>query len=404
MTNDRAKRRPRRIAADEAHAWARNLRLGNLHAKMVLSMLTLYVDGEGSAFVGIPSLAEDCELSPDTVRRRLGWLEEIGAIARVPQWLDENGNRNSLGRGKRTTDLIKLLIEGDQVEIEYLAAGNEPENPTKSTVISPSQQQGLDVVEDTSNPHMLISPRLGLGQDSVSPSYTGEGLISEPEPEPDSPIGPQGGVSEPASPGEETEPEHFAAAWAAWRGHEAMRRDLALDEFRKLPAEKQRICRNAIPLFNAALDRLGRTRVPNFHLWIRARGFEEFPGALQTDPAASRTSFDVESREGNAIVALYAVARARPFETRGCVVYAREVTPQILAFADAGASSSWQWIEDRQQIGAWSSFLSANVLGARPPLIVDRGLGDAKRSGIFAPWPWPPRKDGNLSSETGDAA
>src|SRR5882672_4611620 len=56
MTTDRAKRRPRRIAADEAHAWARNLRLNNAQAKLVLSMLTLYVDGDGYCFVGIPQL------------------------------------------------------------------------------------------------------------------------------------------------------------------------------------------------------------------------------------------------------------------------------------------------------------------------------------------------------------
>jgi hypothetical protein len=77
----------------------------------------------GRAFVGIASLAEDCEMSPDTVRRRLVWLEEIGAIVRVPQWLDENGNRNSTARGKRTTDLIRLLTDADPELIEARAAG-----------------------------------------------------------------------------------------------------------------------------------------------------------------------------------------------------------------------------------------------------------------------------------------
>jgi len=100
MTTDRAKRRPRRIAADEAHAWARNLRLGNHHAKSVLRSLTLYVDGDGFCFVGIEQLADDCELSPDTVRRRLVWLEEIGTIARRSQWIDGSGVRNGEGRGQ----------------------------------------------------------------------------------------------------------------------------------------------------------------------------------------------------------------------------------------------------------------------------------------------------------------
>ena len=102
--------RARRIASDEAHAWARNLRLGDPHAKLILCMLTLYVDGEGCCFVSIPSLAEDCEMSANTVRRRLAWLESIGVISRTPQWIDGQGRRNSVGPGRRTSDLIRLPI------------------------------------------------------------------------------------------------------------------------------------------------------------------------------------------------------------------------------------------------------------------------------------------------------
>ena len=70
------RRRKRRIAADEAHAWARNLRLGNAHAKYVLCMLTGYVNGEGVCFVSIPHLADDCELRGAITAALLG--EEIG--------------------------------------------------------------------------------------------------------------------------------------------------------------------------------------------------------------------------------------------------------------------------------------------------------------------------------------
>jgi pyocin large subunit-like protein len=110
MTTDVARKpRPRRIAADEAHSWARHLKLGNPYAKLVLSMLTIYVNGDGSCFVGIEQLAEDTELSADTVRKRLAWLERVGAIARFPQWIDASGRRNGDGRGKSTSDEIRLL-------------------------------------------------------------------------------------------------------------------------------------------------------------------------------------------------------------------------------------------------------------------------------------------------------
>jgi response regulator of citrate/malate metabolism len=57
-------------------------RLNNAYAKLTLSMLTLYVDGEGYCFVSSRSLADDTELSAQTVRDRLAWLEQVGAIAK----------------------------------------------------------------------------------------------------------------------------------------------------------------------------------------------------------------------------------------------------------------------------------------------------------------------------------
>jgi hypothetical protein len=123
-----AKPRARRIGSDEAHSWARNLKLGNPYAKLVLSMLTLYVQGDGVCFVGIEALAEDTELSTDTVRKRLAWLEDVGAIARFPQWVDASGRRNGDGNGKRTTDEIRLLLSADADAIERRAAGDLSES------------------------------------------------------------------------------------------------------------------------------------------------------------------------------------------------------------------------------------------------------------------------------------
>lgn len=386
------KRRARRIAADEAHAWARNLRLGNHHAKSVLRSLTLYVDGDGYCFVGIDQLADDCELSADTVRRRLVWLEEIGAISRVPQWIDAKGVRNSDERGKRTTDLIRLLFEADQDAIEALARGeNVPETPAKSTPFSPSSQQGLNVGEGS------VSPAPALRQ----PSHSGEGLISEPEPEPDSP-NPQGGEREGAALSED-DPE-FRAAWSSWPGHEVMRRDLALDEWAELTVEQRRHCRAAIPLFVAMQDRLGRKHPPNFHLWIRNRGFEEFPTAAagQENPQPSR--YELASAEGRAIKALYDFAGALLFEHGGAVRYPLPLTAQVMAFADLPPGPSWQWIEASNQIAAWNSFLSAHVHLTRRSLVRPQLVKGETRVGMFAPWAWPPRKDGSISNGEGPAA
>ncbi|QDP20682.1 hypothetical protein [Bradyrhizobium cosmicum] len=383
-----AKRRARRIAADEAHAWARNLKLRNLQASILLRSLSLYVDGDGVAFAAIPTLAEDCDgLSIDTVRRRLVWLEQVGAIARQPQWLDENGVRNGAGRGKRTTDEIRLLFDADPELIEARAQGREPhvdayENPAKTTAISPSSQLGL-------NPD--VSPAPTLGQHSVSPSSTCDQLISEPEPEPESPKAPEGGEGERCAV-EESEPDGFAAAWSAWPGREVQghRRDLAATEFRLLSPEQRLHCCAAVPLFAAALSRAGRTKPPNFHLWIRNRGFEEFPYRPDGASPVATGPIEENSEAGRAIAALYAVARTRPYVSNGRVVYPGAVSAQILAFAHVADKAAWRWITDRQQIAAWQAFIGAHVFGGRSPLLEKRG----DEMGFYAPAKWPPRKDG----------
>lgn len=202
MTATATKRRPRRIAADEAHAWARNLKLANSLAKLVLCMLTGYVNGEGICFVGIESLADDTELSADTVRKRLAWLEQVGAIVRFPQWIDGNGRRNGDGHGKRTSDEIRLLINADPDEIEARAKGNgDGGSDAAPDEISPRSQQGLNPGQG------LVSPLVALGQ----PSDSGKGLTSEPEPELDPPNPPSGGGH--AIVADDESWKRFVAAW-----------------------------------------------------------------------------------------------------------------------------------------------------------------------------------------------
>src|SRR5215831_8514921 len=96
-------------------------------------MLTHYCDGEGHCFVGIKHLAEDCDLSERTVRRYLQWLEqEAKVIRRVPQYRDAQGHRNPVGNGRRTTDLIKLLLPGvEEYSPEYddEIEGGQPVSP-----------------------------------------------------------------------------------------------------------------------------------------------------------------------------------------------------------------------------------------------------------------------------------
>jgi hypothetical protein len=134
------------------------------------------------------------------------------------------------------------------------------------------------------------------------------------------------------------------------------------------------------------------------HLFLRERdAWAEF---AKHDPGgragALTTGIAADSIEGRAITALYAVARTHPFEHKGRIAYSGEITPQLLAFGEAGDRSKWLWIEERQQIAAWSAFLGSHVFGARPQLTQTRGSGDSQCSGIYAPWPWPPSAEGKI--------
>lgn len=382
MTTD-TKRRARRVASDEAHAWARSLRLNNPNAKTVLRALALYVNGEASCFVGIDQLADDTDLSPDTVRRRLVWLEQIGAIVRLPQWVDANGRRNSEGRGKRTTDEIRLLLDADADDIEARALGEAIEIADD---VSPSRQQGLSDVPEIAAE--TVSPAPALGQ----PSQSCDHLTSEPEPE-DSPLPPLRGA------GALEGWKEFESDW----GEPILRQSIAQQVWAALSADERLLARRAARGYSVHLrsQRKPPARL-GAHLFLKERDAWEGFAKLAPDAAAAKSalpvSYDPASPEGRAIAALYAVARSRAPENRGRIVYPREITPQLLAFADADKSPRLCWIEDREQIGAWFGFIAQHVPGNRTSLWDTKGVGVDMRRGIYAPHPWPPTTKGEWSA------
>lgn len=407
-----AKRRARRIAADEAHSWARNLRLGNPHAKLVLCMLTQYVNGAGVCWVSIPQLSEDCELAINTVRNRLTWLEDVGAINRLPRYIDEYGRRTDKRGGKRTTDDIVLLIDA---EIDRSEGENDADEGDNSGEISPPPGGGLTSRETT------VSPPAALQQ----PSSSVQGLTSESEPE--SPLKSPPGTKEDAPQGdEESEPEHFGPAWGAWPGHEVMRRDLALAEFRLLSPDKQLLARAAVPLFAQLQVRLGRTRVPNFHLWLRSRGFEEFPNAKLVDPSRPVRFWFDEAEVAGLAIAMRMAERGSPRVVddpeRGRGLWrAAPCEPDLRAlfcFVDEDPAG-WQLVEHgTAQFAAWRDrlalWLGGEIAGEKiwledydPQVHGVSAMDPAFRlrksiRGLRVPAPWPPHRDGSWPQEKSD--
>lgn len=381
MNTPAKKQRARRIAADEAHAWARNLRLRNPYAKLLLCMLTQYVNGEGSCFVGIPTLAEDCEFAQETVRRRLAWLESIGAIARFPQWIDEAGKRNTEGRGRRTTDDIRLLLTAEQEDIEARAGGLETADDTDETAAADPVSQTGSRDEPKS-----AGTLAGLQQ----PPTCGEGLDSlEPEPE-DSPQAPLGGPSDASLEGWEDFKSEFEAD-----GDPILKVTLAKSIFSALSAtERQQVTRAAKGLIaKRARDKRPGTK-PSAQSFLREReawaAFEKLD--QQHAQTAARMLVAEDSREGRAWRTLWRMAgnlSPPSFSSQGRQCYSvLPLSPQMLALADcidARGHPIGEWVPvhaGSNEAGAWRRLLAETI---------NRGL-----SPIYGvPAPFPPRADGS---------
>lgn len=381
------KRRPRRIAADEAHAWARNLRLGNPYAKLVLSMLTIYVNGEGSCFVAISTLAEDCELAENTVRRRLAFLEEVGVLARIPQWRDENGRINTEGRGKRTTDDIRLLVNADPDDIEARALGNGNDEGGAED----GEFRGSNETPD--EPLNPVSPSLGVQQ----PSHCGESLTSEPEPEKIPPNPPSGG-------GQSDDQEFEGAISDAIRAYPEPITDLPklrVVMSAMAPAERRIVIlgMRGYAAHIAECDRKGKRRaVKDAHRWVAAGMWQGYvPAGEKAEAIAQQSSIAIDSQDGKAWAVLHKIAHIRPFENGGFYLLPRPLSAQALAFAQAPSEDAWEFISGNNfnQCGAWTELISRELTGKnRPPLAWDRNPNHA--IGFFAPWPWPPLRDGSI--------
>lgn len=154
------------ILTRDVYEWLCHLQLDNPAAKSVLLALVLHADAEGVCFPSIGRLAQITDLDPSTVRRRLGYLQEIGVISRLPQYIDENGVRNGQ-RGRQTSDKIRLSIP---IEI------HTREDSNNSPAVS------ADLTERTTDAGLALA----------QPSHSGEGLIYEQELE-QSPLPPSGG-------------------------------------------------------------------------------------------------------------------------------------------------------------------------------------------------------------------
>lgn len=129
---------PRRRGTDETSAWVRSLRLRLFETsadgrprpvktdipakdvKHVLLTIAQYVDQNGVAWPGFQTLADDTEMSWDSIRRRIADAEYLRLIVRVRRWRDDDGAVNYDGRGRETSGEIRFVFDTTQDELDEL--------------------------------------------------------------------------------------------------------------------------------------------------------------------------------------------------------------------------------------------------------------------------------------------
>lgn len=120
------------------------------------------------------------------------------------------------------------------------------------------------------------------------------------------------------------------------------------------------------------------------HLYLKKRMWEGVAGVAAE--AGARWMHERGSREARAITVLHRIAGSvPPLDVGGRISSSCKITPKLLALADAPHHR--EWITGHQ--GAWREFIDDTL-----PATVGRG----KLAVILAPWEFPPRVDGTLSS------
>ncbi|WP_354132781.1 hypothetical protein [Bradyrhizobium sp. RT9a] len=327
-------------------------------------------------------MASKARLSRATMFRRLSELEDLKVLSRRKYYTEAGTPRYEI---KLDLDLrISLPLRSRR-------KGDEDDPDGENAEIPKSQAETLAGAESHGSETGAVSPvrpAQSHSCDSISPT-----LSKELPPNP-----PPGGFR---SKREVERSEEREAVWRAflgvYPGISAMPQDDARNALDALPIDETEWAISSAPLYAAECRKLSKAP-KNAHTWLRKAMFKNFPRG--GPPPARPDSFAADSPEGRALAALHQVARKTIPTINGRVTYRGEVTPQLLAFAQAGERSAWPWIESsdatRDQIAAWARFIEAHVPGPRGPLIETRGLGANQRAGIHAPWPWPPKKDGSI--------
>lgn len=370
-----------------AMTWAFELPL-EPRAKIALLAIADNARDDGVAWPSRDTIAAKSSQSRATVGRRVKYLVEHGVIS-VHQRFREDGTQ--------TTDEIHLNLSLTPEELARRLEGARSDDGDDDYGAEGGGCQADTLPSQSCNPGVAVVT--GGGLHSCNPH-------NEPSLEPDSPPSPPPGGCGPLPKEDREASEKRQQFWrrflAGYPGIATMDQQAAREEFDRLSLADAEWAVNASELYDVHCRKL-RKPPKNAHLWLRKRMFGNFPQDATASRGATSTfvRVDPSTPEGRAVLTACTVARAsRPFTSSdGKMNYRGEITPQLLALADAPSRDDWLKISDRQQLGAWSGFIGKYVTTSRAPM-----ESDDDGPYLRAPWRWPPRVDGSLCDDQTDGA
>jgi hypothetical protein len=402
-----------RLGADQARVWARELTLGNPHAKSVLLAVANYMNEDGAAWPGMSTIARDTDLSEDTVANRLNWLEGIGAIAMFKCWVDENGRRNPDGRGRPTSSEIRFLFDADPDAIEAAAADGKKPHTVRGAAakshadksdVSPRQQR-------VQNSTHLQGVSTGLAPDQPPPPAD---RIVESQPQDSPPYPPPGGDG-PSIEGW----EEFKTAFEG-DGIPILKVSLAQTLFVAMTLEERSVATLAakgLIVVRASQKKPGPK--PAAQIFLRERECHASYAKHAPAPPVKRATYSRETTEYRALSIYSMIVLRQPLEGETVeVAEALAQRPDILALAEIPTDrSQWLGLDEtnpdhkamlaawRERIkdwsGKWMDLELLPVLDEHGQQVVSIKEWNGQQlefkktyKGLAVPRRWPPRIDG----------
>lgn len=141
----------------EALTWAKKITAPSAGAKYLLIMLANYAGRMGESFYPLAEIAADMQVSVDSVRRRLGELQDADMIARIAR---------QRGDGSRSSDIVILLMDDEARAYAESLGWSTERTPVESEASTDDHPQtpGIEPLADCDHP----LPKLQGGGSTVA--------------------------------------------------------------------------------------------------------------------------------------------------------------------------------------------------------------------------------------------